>query len=235
MAEQKGQKIRAILTGATGMVGEGVLHECLEHPDVEAVLVIGRKDCGVQHPKMRQLLHSDFLDIRPLEPQLRGYNACFFCLGVSSIGMKEPEYSRMTHELTLHVAKILSSTNPDMTFCYVSGSGTDSSENGRFMWARVKGRTENDLFRLPFRQVFAFRPGYMHPTRGLKNTLKGYRYITWLYPLMRGLFPHRIITLAELGLAMIYVGGHDYGKQILESRDIIALAHKETESSRLAG
>src|SRR5215217_5837561 len=160
-------KIKAIITGATGMVGEGVLHHCLQSLDVEAVLIINRKPAGITHPKLTEIIHKDFQNLSPIADQLKGYNACYFCLGVSSVGMKEPEYTKMTYTLTMHVAEVLSSQNPDMTFCYVSGAGTDSSENGRSMWARVKGKTENDLMKLPFRQVFAFRPGIMSSSPGL--------------------------------------------------------------------
>src|ERR1700744_5522049 len=177
-------KIRAIVTGATGMVGEGVLMECLQHPQVEAVLVINRKPCGVTHPKLKEIIHSDFFDLSAIAGQLSGYNACFFCLGVSSVGMKEPEYYKLTYTLTMHVGQTLSRLNPDMTFCYVSGGSTDSTEKGKVMWARVKGKTENDLMKLPFKQVFNFRPGYMHPTPGLKNVLPLYKYISWLYPIL---------------------------------------------------
>src|SRR4029077_19459684 len=135
----------------------------------------------------------------------KDYNACFFCLGVSSVGMKEPEYFRLTYDLTIHAAEILSRLIPDMTFCYVSGASTDSTEKGRSMWARVKGKTENALLRLPFWRVYNFRPGYLHPTPGMKNTNKYYKYITWLYPIVRKLFPNYVGTLRELGLAMIYV------------------------------
>ncbi len=158
-------KINAILTGATGMVGEGVLHECLLHPDVESVLVINRKPCGLSHPKLKEVIQTDFFDLSAIENQLSGYNACFFCAGVSSVGMKEPEYYRLTYTLTLHVAQTLSKLNPGMVFCYVSGSGTDSTGKGRIMWARVKGKTENDLMKLPFRQTFAFRPAFMLPNK----------------------------------------------------------------------
>jgi uncharacterized protein YbjT (DUF2867 family) len=218
------KKIRAIITGATGMVGEGVLHECLQHPLVEAVLVINRRPCGVVHAKLKEIIHQDFFDLKTIEDQLSGYNACYFCSGVSSIGMKEPEYYRLTYTLTMDVAQTLSKLNPDMTFCYVSGGGTDSTEKGRSMWARVKGKTENDLMKLPFKQVFAFRPGYMHSTKGLKNTLPFYKYISWLYPFLRVVLPQYVSTLAELGLAMINVTLYDYEKQVLEVRDIVALA-----------
>ncbi|WP_295668040.1 NAD-dependent epimerase/dehydratase family protein [uncultured Mucilaginibacter sp.] len=217
-------KIRAIVTGASGMVGEGVLHECLLDPQVEAVLVIGRKPCGTVHSKLKEIIHADFFDISPIADQLSGYNACYFCLGVSSVGMKEPEYYKLTYTLTLNAAQTLSKLNPDMTFCYVSGAGTDSTENGRSMWARVKGKAENDLMKLSFKQVFAFRPGYMHPTPGLKNVNKYYKYITWLYPFLRWVFPGGVSTLAELGRAMINVTRLGYGKQIIEVKDIKALA-----------
>jgi NAD dependent epimerase/dehydratase family len=215
--------MRTIITGATGMVGEGVLHECLQHPDVEAVLVLGRKSCGVQHAKLTEILHSDLSDISSLKDRIAGYDACFFCAGVSSVGLSEEEYTRITYTLTLNFAQTLVSVNPSMTFCYVSGSGTDSSEQGRSMWARVKGKTENDLFKLPFKHVFAFRPGYMHPTPGLKNTLSFVKYVSWLYPIVRMLTSNVASTLAEVGIAMISVAQHGSDKRILEVRDIIAL------------
>ena len=219
-------KIKAIVTGSTGMVGEGVLHECLQHPDVEAVLVINRKPCGVSHPKLKEIIHTDFFDISPIADQLHGYNACYFCLGVSSVGMKEPDYHTLTYTLTMHVAAILSKINPEMVFCYVSGSGTDSSEKGRIMWARVKGKTENDLMKLPFKAAFVFRPAFMLPTKGLKNVLSFYKYITWLYPLVRKLFPDYFGTLKEVGLAMINVVKFGYTTPILEVKDIRILAGK---------
>lgn len=218
-------KIKAIITGASGMVGEGVLHECLLHPDVEEVLVIGRRSAGVIHPKLKEILHSDFYDLSAVKDQLTGYNVCFFCLGVSSVGMKEKEYHKLTYDLTMHMATILANQNPGMTFCYVSGAGTDSTEHGKLMWARVKGQTENDLMRLPFKAAYMFRPGFMKPTKGLKNTLKGYMFFAWLYPLLRPLFPNYVSTLQELGLAMINVAIRGYDKPILEVRDIVNLAH----------
>jgi len=217
-------KIKAIITGVTGMVGEGVLHECLLHPAVVEVLVINRKPCGVVHPKLKEIIHQNFFDLSVIEDQLSGYNACYFCLGVSSIGMKEPEYYKLTYTLTMQVAQTLSKLNTDMTFCYVSGGGTDSTEKGRSMWARVKGKTENDLMKLPFKQVFAFRPGYMHPTKGLKNTLPYYKYLSWMYPFFRAVFPNFVSTLAELGLAMINVTRFGYGKAVIDVKDIVILA-----------
>jgi uncharacterized protein YbjT (DUF2867 family) len=219
-------KVRAIITGATGMVGEGVLHECLLHPDVEAVLVINRKPCGVSHDKLKEIIHGDFFDLSSIENQLIGYNACFFCLGVSSIGMKEPEYTRISYTLTLNVAQTLSRLNPEMTFCYVSGAGTDSTEKGRLMWARVKGKTENDLARLHFKATYGFRPAFMLPTKGLKNTLSFYKYISWLYPVVHPLFPNSFGTLKDLGLAMINCVLFGPDKKVLESKDIAELARK---------
>ena len=157
------KKLKIIITGSTGMVGEGVLHECLHHPDVESVLVINRKTCGVTHPKLTEILHPDFLDMTGLTELVAGYNACFFCLGVSSVGMKQPEYTRITYTLTMNFATLLAGKNPDMTFCYISGAGTANSEKGKMMWARVKGKTENDLMKLPFSQVYNFRPAGIVP------------------------------------------------------------------------
>jgi len=216
--------IKVIITGTTGMVGEGVLHECLLHPQVEAVLVINRKPCGVIHPKLKEIIHANFYDLSPIEDQLSGYNACFFCLGVSSVGMKEEAYYTLTYTLTMHVATTLCRLNTGMTFCYVSGAGTDSSEKGRSMWARVKGKTENDLMQLPFQQVFAFRPGFIRPIAGLQNAHPFYKYINWLFPIGRALYPNGFCTLHELGVAMIRVTGHHNERKVIDGNAIIALA-----------
>jgi hypothetical protein len=178
----------------------------------------------VTHPKLKEILHADFFDLSPIETQLSGYDACFFCLGVSSVGMSEEDYFKMTYTLTLHFAETVSRQNTGMRFCYVSGAATDSTEKGRSMWARVKGKTENDLQKLPFKRVYNFRPGYMQPTPGLQNTLKYYAYISWMYPALRALFPGMVSTLAELGQAMINAVLRDYDGVILEVRDMVALA-----------
>jgi hypothetical protein len=217
-------KIRAIITGATGMVGEGVLHECLLSDEVESVLLLSRRPCRISHPKLKEVLHENFFDLSLIEDQLANYNACFFCLGVSSVGMKEAKYTMLTHTLTLNVASTLSKLNPGMTFCYISGAGTDSSEKGKSMWARVKGRTENDLAKLPFKQVYNFRPGIIKPTKGLKNTLGFYKYLGWLLPVINLFSPKYICTLRQLGLAMIHAATKGYSKQIIEVKDIVALA-----------
>jgi hypothetical protein len=219
-------KIRAIITGATGMVGEGVLHECLQHPDVEDVLIINRRPSGISHPKLLEIIHPDFFDFTSIEHQLTGYNACFFCLGVSSVGMKDVQYRRLTYDLTMHVAQTLSRLNPEMVFCYISGAGTDSSEKGRMMWARVKGKTENDLMKLPFKDVYSFRPGFLKSHKGLKNTLPAYKYFAWLYPILRPLFPGMMGSLHELGQAMINCVRFGFPKKILEGKDIRKLSEK---------
>jgi len=217
-------KISVIITGATGMVGEGVLHECLLHDDVERVLAINRKPCGVIHPKLKEIIHSDFFNFSSIEPELKNYSACFFCLGVSSIGMKEKEFHHLTYDLTMHVAQTVSRINHDMVFCYISGKGTDSTENGRMIWARVKGKTENHLQQLPFKKVYLFRPGYIQPTKGLKNTLKGYRYVIWMYPFLKSVLPSSACSLREIGLAMIHAATRGYDKSIIEVKDIVLLA-----------
>ena len=218
-------KIRAILTGATGMVGAGVLLECLQNPAIEQVLVLSRKPCGVKHPKVTELLHADLQNLGPIESQLTGYNACFFCAGISAVSVSKEEYERMTHGLTLAFAQTLLRLNPALTFTYVSGAGTDSAEKSRQHWARVKGRTENELLALPFRHAYMFRPGYMHPTPGQPNVPKAYRYFSWLYPIARQLTPAYVSTLRELAQAMITAVVSGYPKRVLEVRDIVALAH----------
>ncbi|MCE3226969.1 MAG: epimerase [Bacteroidetes bacterium] len=219
-------KLRAIITGATGMVGEGVLHECLHHNAVEEVLVINRKPCGVVHPKLKEIIHADFYDMVAIIEKLKGYNACFFCLGVSSVGMKEEEFFKKTYTLAMHFAETLSKVSPDLIFCYISGAGTDSTEKGRTMWARVKGKTENDLGKLPFKKVYNFRPGMLYPTKGLKNTLTYYKYFGWLYWVLKAVAPGSGSTLKQLGLAMINAASKGFEKQIVEVKDIITLSKK---------
>ncbi|EIE00290.1 NAD-dependent epimerase/dehydratase family protein [Leptospira licerasiae] len=217
-------KLRVIITGSTGMVGEGVLLECLEDPNVEKILLLNRKSYGINHPKVEEVLHPDFSDISSIKDKLKGYNACFFCSGVSSIGLKEEEFFKLTHTITLHVANTLVSLNPGMSFSYISGAGTDSTEKGRTMWARVKGKTENDLLKLPFAKVYNFRPGYMHPTPGAKNTLSAYKYIGWSFPILRTMFPKRVSTLKQLAVAMIRASENGYNKNTVEVEDILELS-----------
>jgi len=217
-------KLGIIITGATGMVGEGALFECLEHPAVERVLLVGRRPYGMNHPKLKECIVPDFLQLDTVAGQLSGYDACFFCAGVSSIGKTEAEYSRITYDTTLHFARQLVSLNPQMTFVYVSGARTDSSEAGKTMWARVKGKTENALMRCGFRQIYNFRPGFMKPTPGQKNVNRLYIFLGWFYPVLRMLFPNQVSTLSDVGLAMIHSVQKGYPKQILEIKDINTLA-----------
>jgi len=215
--------LSVIVTGATGMVGEGVLLECLADPRVGRVLVVNRKPGGIAHPKLVEVIHGDFLDLAPIQDKLAGYDACFFCLGVSSLGMSEAEYARVTRDLTLGMGRTLARLNPDTTFCYVTGKGTDSTEHGKVMWARVKGATENELLRL-FRRGVMFRPGMMLATRGQKN-LKGWYYaLAWIYPLGRRLWPGAFCTLREVAQAMVNAAAFGAPKRVLEVADIVALA-----------
>ena len=217
-------KMKVIVTGATGMVGEGVLHECLLHKDVGQVLTISRKDCGIKNPKLKQILIPDFFNLFSIEDELKGYDACLFCLGSTSLGVTPEEYKKFTYDLTMHFAQTLCKHNTDMTFSYISGYGTDSTEKGKVMWARVKGKTENDLMKLPFKKVFAFRPGFLQATKGAKNTLSFYKWIKWVYPPMRFLFPKFACSLRELGLAMINSAIYGYDKKVLDVEDIVKLA-----------
>ena len=220
--------MNVIVTGATGMVGEGVLHECLNHPQIDRVLSVSRKPYGLRHPKLKEVIHDDFLNFSRIESHLSGYEACFFCLGVSSVGMNEADYTRFTYDLTMHVASTLAKLNRDMTFIYISGASTDGTEKGRMMWARVKGKTENDLRKLPFKKSFAFRPGFIAPTKGLRNTLKLYRYLGWIVPIVKAVSPGSIVSLKEIGLAMIHAAQKGYSKDVLEIKDIKDLAKAES-------
>ncbi|GGI22717.1 epimerase [Pedobacter mendelii] len=215
-----------IITGATGMVGEGVLIQCLNSPEINSVLVINRKPCGYTHPKLKEIIHQDFFDFSTIETQLIGYNACFFCLGITSVGADDETYYKMTYTLTMHVAKTLVKLNEAMTFCYVSGSGTN--ENGRLKWAQVKGKTESDLMKLPFEQVYNFRPGFIKPLQNQKYAHKFYKYINWLFPIGRTIYSSGFCTMIELANAMINTLTHTNGRKILDGNEIIKLAKEST-------
>jgi uncharacterized protein YbjT (DUF2867 family) len=215
-------KIKVIVTGASGMVGEGVLHECLQHNDVEDVLVVGRRSCGYTHLKLNEVVHNNLYDLSSIEDQLKGYDACFFCLGMSSVGVKEPEFAKVTYDLTMHFATTLSKLNPNMTFCYISGRGTNA--DGKLMWQKVKGKTENDLMKLPLK-VYNFRPGIIRPTKGLKNTLSLYKWMGWMLPIINTISPQSVVSLKQIGDAMINVTEKGYNKNIIEVKDIIALSN----------
>lgn len=214
--------LKIIITGTTGMVGEGVMQRCLDNPLVEKILVISRKPNGHTHPKLVELIHQDFTDLTRVVEQVTGYDACFFCAGISSVGVSKEQYEKITYGLTLAFASTLAKLNPQMTFTYVSGQGTDSTEQGRSHWASVKGKTENDLKKLPFSKVYAYRPGVMMPMPGALHVLSLYKYFGWIYPIGRKLSPNGFNTLAEVGDSMVYVSLNNYGKFILEGKEITA-------------
>jgi len=214
---------KIIITGATGMVGEGVLLECLADPRISEVLSVSRKPNGVKHTKLKEYLVPDFLALRENDEHLKGYDACLFCAGVTSIGKKEPEYTKLTFDTTTHFAKVVLAQNPQSTFIYVSGTGTDSSEQGKVMWARVKGRTENTIAKMGFKKVYNFRPGFMKITAGQKNALKAYKYFAWMYPILKVVAPNSASTLQQVGRAMINSVIVGSNKQVMEVKDINAI------------
>lgn len=220
--------MNVLIFGATGMVGQGVLRECLRASDVDRVTTVGRTPVSIKEQKLRDLVVADLMDYRGVESELQGFDACFFCLGVSSAGMDEAQYTRLTYDLTLAAAQVLARLNLQMTFAYVSGAGTDSTEQGRTMWARVKGRTENALQRLPFKAVYLFRPGVIQPLHGARSKTTAYR-VTYtltkpLLPLLRALFPRQILTTESVGRAMLAVARRGAPKATLEVGDIYELA-----------
>ncbi|NCI46361.1 NAD-dependent epimerase/dehydratase family protein [Sediminibacterium soli] len=216
--------IKVIVTGATGMVGEGVVFECLQNPEVSEVLVIGRRHFDYTHPKLKELLVPDFFSLSQYHDRWKGYDACFFCAGISSVGLNEEKYTRITYDTTIAFAKALLEENgKQMAFCYVSGSHTDSTETSKMMWARVKGKTENALLQLPFRDVYNFRPGFMKPVKGQKNVKKFFYPIIFLVP---KLFPSKSLTLEQVAQAMINSVTKGFPKKTLEIPDIRALAGK---------
>ncbi|MCY1486250.1 hypothetical protein D3C87_61260 [compost metagenome] len=213
--------MKVIITGATGMVGEGVLLECLQNPAVKQVLMVNRKPSHLSHPKLEALIVPDFMKLEQYAAALAGYDACFYCAGISSIGMNEADYTYITYDTTLAFAKVLAAINPNMVFTFVSGSHTDSSEKGRIMWARVKGRTENALLKLPFRGEYNFRPGFMKPFKEQKNIKAIFKIIIPIIPI---LFPKKSLTMQQVGQAMIHAVQKGYPKSILEIEDIKELA-----------
>ena len=215
--------MKVIITGTTGMVGEGILLECLNHPEITEVLSVSRKPTGVLHSKLKEYIVTDFLSLKENDETLKGYDACLFCAGVSSVGMKEEEYRRITYDTTLNFAKALN-PNPQMSFVYVSGGGTDSTEKGRMMWARVKGKTENDLMKLPFKQVFGFRIGFLIPNPQQKRVLKYYNYLSWFIPIIKLIFPNIITTMNQVAQAMIYVSQNGYKHNVIFVKDIKTMA-----------
>lgn len=220
--------MKVIITGTTGMIGEGVLLECLNNSEITEILSVSRKPTGIVHPKLKEYLVADFLMLQENDEKLKGYDACFFCAGVSSVGMKENEYRRITYDTTLTFARSLN-PNPQMSFVYVSGGGTDSSEKGSMMWARVKGKTENDLMKLPFKQAFGFRIGFVIPNPEQKRVLKYYNYISWLIPALKLLFPNIISSMKQVAQAMIYTSQNGYKSNVIYVKDIKLMSAKLSE------
>lgn len=220
--------MKVIITGATGMVGKGVLLECLDDPEIQEVITIGRSELDLTHPKLVSLIHKDFLDFSPLKQSLQGVDAAYLCMGVSAAGLSEAQYREMTYDYTLSLARLLLELNSEMTLTYVSGQGTDSTEKGRTMWARVKGKTENDLLKLGFRQAFMFRPGAIIPLRGIKSKTRLYQFIydyfLWLLKLIKTLAPNTIVNTTQIGKAMIQVTQVGYTKSIMEPKDLLVAA-----------
>jgi uncharacterized protein YbjT (DUF2867 family) len=216
--------VKVILFGATGMVGQGVLRECLFDPEVKSVLAIGRSATGQHHEKLHEIVYKDLWDLSAIEGRLSGYDACFFCLGVSAAGMSEQAYRRVTCDLTIAVAGTLAKLNPTMTFLYVSGAGTDSTERGRMMWARAKGKTENALLQMPFKAAYMFRPAYIQPLHGIRTKTWWYRalyaVVAPLYPVWKLLLPKYVTTTECVGRAMLKVAKRGAPKRVLESQDI---------------
>jgi uncharacterized protein YbjT (DUF2867 family) len=226
--------VNVLLFGATGMIGEAVLRACLLDPGVERVVTVGRRPTDQSNSKLTELVRPDLTTIAPLENQLTGFDACFFCLGVSALGMTEEQYTRVNYDLTIAVARTLLRTSPNVTFIYVSGSGTDSSERGRVMWARVKGRTENTLLSLPFRAAYMFRPGMVIPLHGIRSSTRWYNVAYAItkpvFPVLRRLAPSLVTTTDELSRAMLAVARNGYPTHVLEMADIIRIgAHQESD------
>ena len=205
------------------MVGEGILLECLDQPQVTEVLSVSRKPAGIEHPKLKEYIVADFFLLQENDEKLKDYDACFFCAGVSSVGMKEEEYRRITYDTTMHFARVLN-PKPKMSFIYVSGGGTDSSEKGRLAWARIKGKTENDLMRMPFKQAFGYRIGFLIPAPGQKRVLKYYKYVSWLFPIIRIITPNFISSIHQVALSMIYAAQNGYKQNVIYVKDIKAMA-----------
>lgn len=216
--------MKIIITGTTGMVGEGVLLVCLQNPDVTEVLSVSRRPIGRTDPKLREYIVPDFLELSTDDEHLKGYDACFYCAGVSSVGTDKETYQRITYDTTIHFAEVVQRQNPDSVFVYVTGAGTDSSESGSMRWARVKGKTENDLLKMNFKDVYNFRPAFMKAMPGQENLPTAYKLLGWIYPLVKVVYPKGVCTLKQVGLAMIHAVRNRYDKHVLEVEDIKELA-----------
>ena len=227
--------MKVLITGTTGMVGKGVLYTCLDDPDVEKVVTISRSSCEVSHPKLEEIIHKDFFDLTAIESQFEGFDACYFCLGVSSVGMSEDQYRHLTYTLTMTFAETLFKLSPQAVFCYVSGAGTDETESARMMWARVKGKTENDLSRMGFKGSYAFRPGFIQPMRGIKSKTNWYQFFYNVLKPFYGLLqrmPKYVTDTDKVGFAMLQVTKHRYHRTIIESNEINELAAEYSQAGK---
>lgn len=211
--------MKVIITGTTGMIGEGILLECLNDDRISTILSVSRKPTGKVHPKLKEYIVSDFLSLKEDDEILKGYDACFFCAGISSIGISPADYERISYDTTLQFARAVG-PNPNMSFIYVSGSGTDSKEKGRLHWARVKGKTENDLMKLPFKQAFGFRIGIVEIAKGQKHVLPFYKYVSWLIPVLKIVSPNILNTMKQVANAMIVVSSNGYANNVIHVKDI---------------
>ena len=217
--------MKVVITGTTGMVGEGILLECLNLPQITEVLSVSRKPTGITHPKLKEYIVADFLMLNENDEMLQGYDACFYCAGVSSVGMDETKYRSITYDTTLHFAKCLH-PNPELSFIYVSGGGTDSSEKGRMAWARIKGKTENDLMKFPFKQAFGYRIGFMIPTDSQKRVLPYYKKLRWMIPFIKWFFPNIISTMLQVAKSMVFVSLNGFKQNIIHVKDINTMAQQ---------
>ena len=217
--------MKVIITGATGMVGKGVLLECLDHPEIKEAVSLSRKTLGMSHPKLKEIIHKDFSEFESIKTQLKGYDACYHCMGVSSAGMKEEDFKKLTYEISLNLARAFHDQNPNAVFTYVSGVGTDTTEKGSTMWARVKGKTENDLLKVGFKGAYMYRPGMIIPLRGIRSSTKLYQffydYLMWMVHLVKWISPSSVVNTTQMGFSMIHVTMHGYEKAHLEPIDIL--------------
>lgn len=217
--------MKVLITGATGMIGKGVLLECLDHPQIEKVITLGRSALDMEHPRLEEIIHQDFKDYSSIKDKLQNIDAAYLCMGISAAGLSEAEYREITYEYTITLAKTLLDSNPDMCCTYVSGQGTDSSEKGRIMWARVKGKTENDLLNMGFKQAFMYRPGMIIPLKGIESKTKLYQfmydYFMWLVKLVKFIAPKTVVNTTQIGQSMINVTLNGFGKRVLDPQDII--------------
>lgn len=220
------KKLNVLVTGSTGMVGEGVLQVCLQHPAVEKVVVLNRRSVGFSHSKLTEILLPDFHQLKTVEDQLIGLDACFHCMGISSLGTDEETYKDITYTLSILLGETMSRLNPGSVFCYLSGAGTDATQTSKMGWARLKGQTENELAQLPFKALYRYRPGFIKPLSGATHVQPFYKYINWTFPIGKSLFPDGFSTVKEIGLSMIYVALYGDEKKTLAGKDIRRLAHK---------